>query len=113
MAAAAAILADLLVLFVAAKVVGAVFVRLGQPAVIRELLAGVVIGPSVLGLVGVPNPALIAAFQGDETAAAEALTLVLELFAEFGVVLLLFFVGLETRLVGVLGIAVPFAGGTQ
>ncbi len=123
MAATASILADLFILFLAAKVAGAAFARLGQPAVIGELLAGVVIGPHALGLVGTADPALVALFHGDAAAAQEATGLVLELLAELGVIMLLFFVGLETRLsdllgvgrrallVGVLGVLAPFAAG--
>lgn len=120
MAATASILADLFVLFVAAKVAGAAFAWLRQPAVIGELLAGVLIGPFAVGLVGTADPALVAVFHGDAVAAQEAVNLVLDLLAKFGVVMLLFFVGLETRLsdllsvgwraalVGALGVIVPF-----
>ena len=86
-----------------AKLLGEVAERLGQPAVLGELLAGVLLGPSVLGLVPV----------------SAAITLV----AEIGVVLLLFEVGLETELAKLLqvggsalavalgGMLLPFAGG--
>ena len=109
----ASILADLFILFV----------RLKQPAVIGELLAGILIGPFVLGWVGTADPVLVAAFHDNPIAAQEALDLVLDIFAELGVVMLLFFVGLEMRLsdligvgwrvvlVGTLGIVVPFVAG--
>jgi Kef-type K+ transport system membrane component KefB len=96
-------LIDLFLVLLAAKIGDEVFRWLRQPTIVGEILAGVVIGPSVLGLV-----------EPTET---------LKVFAELGVVFLLFWVGLETRisdlaqvgraaaLVGVLGIAVPFAGG--
>lgn len=97
------ILVSLFVVLLAAKVGDELFKRIGQPAIVGEILAGVLIGPSVLGLV-----------EPDLT---------LEVFAELGVVFLLFWVGLETRLsdmrsvggtamrVGVLGVILPFAGG--
>jgi Kef-type K+ transport system membrane component KefB len=97
------ILVALFVVLLAAKVGDELFKRLGQPTLIGEILAGVVVGPSLLGLV-----------EPD---------LALEVFAELGVVFLLFWVGLETRLsdmravggtavrVGVFGVVVPFAGG--
>ena len=97
------VLTDLFVVLLAAKAGDELFKRIGQPSIVGEILAGVLIGPSVLGLVE----------PGD----------VLEVFAELGVVFLLFWVGLETRLsdirevgrtallVGVLGVALPFAGG--
>jgi Kef-type K+ transport system membrane component KefB len=98
------VLVDLFVLFAAAKVAGELFEHVGQPAVVGELLAGVVVGPHVLGLAG---------GEGE----------VLEIVAELGVVILLFTVGLETSiadlrevgrsalLVGVLGVVFPFAAG--
>ena len=97
------ILVQLVAILLAAKVGHEVFRRLGQPTVVGEILGGVIAGPAVLGVYEV-NP---------ETG----------LFAEIGVVLLLFQVGVETRLhdllrvggtalaVAILGVALPFAGG--
>lgn len=102
-AGAAETLGTLFVVLLAAKVGDELFKRLGQPTIVGEILAGVVIGGSVLGLV-----------EPDAT---------LTVFAELGVVLLLFWVGLETRLsdlrdvgsvalqAGVLGVVLPLAGG--
>lgn len=73
----AAVLLDLLILFVAAKVLAEVFERLRQPAVVGEILAGVLVGPQVLRWV----------------APSEIITLL----SELGVLFLLFSVGLETR----------------
>jgi Kef-type K+ transport system membrane component KefB len=97
------ILIQLFAILVAAKIGNEIFRRLGQPTVVGEILGGVIAGPAVLGVYEV----------NAETT----------LFAEIGVVLLLFQVGLETRLhdmlrvgrtalaVGVLGVILPFAGG--
>lgn len=97
------VLRQLFVLLLAAKVGDELFKRIGQPAVIGEILAGAVVGPALLGWYRI----------GAETS----------LFAEIGVVLLLFQVGIETRLgdllrvglsaasVGALGVVLPFAGG--
>ena len=86
-----------------AKLLGELAERLGQPAVLGELLAGVLLGPSVLGLVPLTGGVL--------------------LLAEIGVILLLFEVGLETDLaelarvggpalaVALAGMALPFLGG--
>ena len=71
------ILFDLFLVLLAAKIGDEVFKRLGQPAIVGEILAGVAIGPSLLGIVE----------PGE----------VLEVFAELGVIFLLFWVGLETR----------------
>jgi Kef-type K+ transport system membrane component KefB len=88
---------------IGAKLFGELAERVGQPAVLGELLAGVLLGSSVLGLVPLSDA-------------------VLEL-AEIGVVLLLFEVGLETDLeelmrvgapalaVALAGMLLPFAGG--
>ena len=123
MAVTASILADLFILFVAAKSAGIVFRWLRQPAVIGELLVGVAIGPHALGWVGTADTALLGLFHGDPEAANEAVSLTLEVVAELGVIVLLFVVGLETRLstllvvgrravaVGLLGIVAPFFGG--
>lgn len=93
----------LFVMFVAAKLAAEIFERLKQPAVAGEILAGIVIGPSVLHLV---EP-----------------TEITNTLAEIGVILLLFLVGLETKpadifrvggralAVAVLGVIVPFVFG--
>src|ERR671933_1825251 len=117
------ILIHLFVIFLAAKLAGELFERVGQPPGVGELLAGVLIGPHALGLIGTPAGALVAAFHGDAGAAAEGLRLVYHVLAELGVIILLFYVGLETRVsdllrvgtrafvVAVLGIALPFVFG--
>jgi Na+:H+ antiporter len=100
---AANALVDLFVILVAAKAGDELFKRLGQPTLVGEILAGLVVGPAVLGLV---EPSVT-----------------LEVFAELGVVMILFWVGLETRIgdllqvgrvaasVGVLGVVLPFGAG--
>ena len=44
-----AILLDLFIMLAAAKLMAEIFERVKQPAVVGEILAGVVIGPSLLG----------------------------------------------------------------
>jgi Kef-type K+ transport system membrane component KefB len=99
------VLVDLFVLFAAAKILGEVFEHFRQPAVVGELLGGVLVGPHALGLVGPSGEA------------------VLEIVAELGVIILLFTVGLETSLgelrrvgrpavlVAVAGVVLPFGAG--
>ena len=41
----------LAIILIASKVAGSLSVRLGQPSVLGKLLIGIVLGPSVLGLV--------------------------------------------------------------
>jgi Kef-type K+ transport system membrane component KefB len=90
----------LLLIFGTAKLFANVFERLGQPGLVGEILAGVILGPSVLNWV-----------HPDE---------VLTTLAEMGVIFLLFRVGLEVKasdlmrvgrialLVAVLGVTLPF-----
>lgn len=108
----ASVLLDFFIIFVLAKAAAEVFQRVRQPTVIGELLIGVAIGPHALRLIDVP---LLDTHEG--------LSFVYEVMAELGLVVLLFFVGLETRLdellrvgprsltVAVLGVALPFALG--
>ncbi len=43
------ILIDLAIILIAARIVGALFVRMKQPRVVGEIVAGILIGPTVLG----------------------------------------------------------------
>jgi Kef-type K+ transport system membrane component KefB len=115
-----AILTDVFIMFIAAKVAGELFERMRQPPVIGELLVGIIIGPHALGWVGLPPQDLALASHGDVSEAIEA---VYEVIAELGAVVLLFMVGLETPLrdmlrvgvragvVATLGVIVPFGLG--
>ena len=99
------LLLTIAVLLVAAKLAGALADKLGQPAVLGELLVGILLGSSVLGWLPLP------ATDG---------YVILHFLAEIGVVLLLFEFGLETDLkamfrvgpaalaVAAVGVAVPF-----
>jgi hypothetical protein len=96
------LLIGLAVVWLVAKAAGEAMERLGQTAVLGELLAGVIIGPGVLGFVH-ESPGL----HG---------------LAELGVLILLFEVGLksdlsellraglQSTLVAVVGVALPCAG---
>jgi Kef-type K+ transport system membrane component KefB len=109
-----AFLGLLAILLATAKLLGFLARWIGQPAVLGELLAGVVLGASVCGLI---NP-------GDSADPRnEALNEILHVFSEIGVALLLFTIGLETDLgkllrvggassvVAVTGVVLPFALG--
>ena len=97
------ILFTLFIMLTAAKFMAELFERLRQPAVAGEIVAGLLIGPSLLNL-----------------AAPSEITSTL---AEIGVIFLLFNVGLETKpaaifkvgksaaLVAVLGVVIPFVSG--
>lgn len=99
----------LAVMLVAGKFSGEFFERIGQPAVLGELIAGAVLGGSVLGVI--------------PTGAADPLSDIIHIFAEIGVVVLLFEIGLETDLkqlfrvgkgatsIAIVGVVLPMVGG--
>jgi Kef-type K+ transport system membrane component KefB len=105
---------DIAIIIVVARLVGALFRRIGQPAVIGEIITGILLGPSVLG-----------AFPGDPTARLFPPGAVpsLNVLAQLGVVLFMFIVGLEVDLglvrgrrrtagtVSIVSVAMPFALG--
>ena len=93
----------LMAILIAARLFAELAVRLQVPAVIGELLAGVVLGPSVLGWLDITDP--------------------IRLLAQIGIIMLLFEVGLETDVgrliatglrslsVATLGFVLPFVLG--
>ncbi|MBI5878811.1 MAG: cation:proton antiporter [Chloroflexi bacterium] len=95
----------------AAKASGWVSTRLGQPAVLGELLAGLLLGPTLLDIMAWP---LFAEGHAHD---------VVKVLAEIGVILLMFIAGLEVNLAdmrragkaaawtGALGVAVPWIMG--
>jgi Kef-type K+ transport system membrane component KefB len=99
-----ALLIALVAIILATKLFGALAQRVGQPAVLGELLAGVVLGGSVLGLLDPTDP-------------------VVHALSELGVLILLFEIGLHTDLralardgataltVGAVGVTLPFIAG--
>ena len=98
------ILKDLAIIVIAAKFMGILARKLKAPQVVGEIIAGLLIGPCVLGIVQ----------QSD----------FLVQMAEIGVILLMFSAGLETNLKDLLktgpiafliacaGVFVPLVGGT-
>ncbi|WP_449412697.1 cation:proton antiporter domain-containing protein [Pandoraea soli] len=82
---------QLLLLVLVGRLLGEVMQRLRQPAVMGQLLAGVLLGPSVFG-------ALMPAWQHAVFPDSEAQKRMLDAVAELGVLLLLLSTGLETDL---------------
>lgn len=94
---------DLAIIILFAKLFGLLAKKLKAPQVVGEIVAGLIIGPSILGLVG----------QSD----------FISQLAEIGVLLLMFYAGLETDLkellhtgpvalvIACMGVAVPLLGG--
>jgi Kef-type K+ transport system membrane component KefB len=95
----------LIVILLSAKLGGYISIQLGQPAVLGDLIAGVLLGPTVLNLFQLPF----------EEGAAETIAN----FGELGVLLLMFLAGLEVHfhelkknmsvagLAGLLGVLFP------
>ncbi|WP_339288507.1 cation:proton antiporter [Ureibacillus sp. FSL K6-0786] len=96
------ILQIVLVLLVA-KIAGQISIRLGQPSVLGKIIAGIILGPAVLGWI--------------------EQTELIHVFSEIGVLLLMFLAGLETdleslnknvkaaTLVAILGVVMPILMG--
>jgi Kef-type K+ transport system membrane component KefB len=108
------ILLDVAVILVAARVGGALFERAGQPGVIGQIVAGIALGPTVLGaLPGDPSSALF----------PESTHSVLHAIGQLGLALFMFAVGWDLNLrlvrrreraaisVSIASIALPFALG--
>jgi Kef-type K+ transport system membrane component KefB len=99
-----ALLGALVATLVAAKTLGALAQRFGQPSVLGELIAGILLGGSVLGVLNPDMPAIHA-------------------LSEIGVLVLLFEIGLHTDIrslssvggsattVAIVGVVLPFALG--
>jgi len=80
------VLLALVVIIVAARAAGILFSRLGQPPVIGEIVAGILLGPSLLGAVA---PSVYAFLLPAD------MTPFLQIVAQVGVILYMFLVGLE------------------
>jgi monovalent cation:proton antiporter-2 (CPA2) family protein len=69
---------QLALIIIAAKIAGSLSVKFGQPSVLGEIIVGVLLGPSVFGLISATDT--------------------LSTFSTIGVILLMFIAGLETDL---------------
>ena len=134
----AAVLLSLVVIYFASKVGGELSNKIGLPAVLGELVGGVVIGVSVLHLLIFPeggtdaaNSLIMSFLQITAGLSPEATpqvfaaqSEVISVLSELGVIILLFEIGLESNLkdlmavgiqafvVATVGVIVPFAAGT-
>jgi Kef-type K+ transport system membrane component KefB/nucleotide-binding universal stress UspA family protein len=112
----AVFLAQLVVLMVAGRLLGEAMLRVGQSSVMGQLLAGILLGPSVLGWLWPDLQHLL-------FPAAKEQKSMLDAVAQFGILLLLLLTGMGTDLklvrkvgraaisVSLIGVAVPFACG--
>jgi Kef-type K+ transport system membrane component KefB len=120
------VLLQLAVILAVARVAGVVARRLGQPAVVGEVIAGLMLGPSLFGALFPDAFRLLfqPTFPGvDDALTAAAFPKILEVIKELGLVFLLFLIGLEFEAdhlrhtgravvaVCVVGTVLPFAFG--
>ena len=109
-------LCEIIALLVCGRLIGEVMQRIGQPAVMGQLIAGILLGPSVLGaLWPAGQQALFPADPGQRA--------MLDAVAQLGILLLLLLTGMETDLavvrrsrraafsISICGIALPFLCG--
>ena len=94
---------ELAIILLAAKVGAEIFNRIKQSPMLGEILAGVILGPSLFGLLHESHT--------------------LELFAEIGIIFMIFMLGLETKVshlravgakafaIAIMGIVIPFGAG--
>jgi Kef-type K+ transport system membrane component KefB len=80
------LLLQVIVILIVAKLISAIFLKVGQPPVIGEMIAGIILGPSLLGML-FPN-AMSFLFPAPSMGA-------LRLFSQIGVILFMFIIGME------------------
>lgn len=129
------VLAQLVVIIAAARIFAALFRRIGQPRVVGEIAAGLVLGPSLLGWAfpefsdmlfrtyDGPTPGWVGYIGIGQEFFRTDVSQIFFLLAQLGLVFLLFLIGLEfdfshirrnrsaAGLISVTGIALPFALG--
>ena len=109
-------LCEIIALLVCGRLMGELMQRIGQPAVMGQLIAGIVLGPSVLGALWPEGQQAL--FPADPSQRA-----MLDALAQLGILLLLLLTGMETDLsvvrhsrraafsISICGIALPFLCG--
>src|SRR5436853_723525 len=115
-ASEAHLIGQIVLLIVAGRLLGEVMLRLGQPAVMGQLIAGILLGPLVLGALWPEAQQFLFPKSPEQKAMLDGL-------AQFGILLLLLLAGMETELAlvrdvrraalsaSLSGIALPFACG--
>jgi Kef-type K+ transport system membrane component KefB/nucleotide-binding universal stress UspA family protein len=109
-------IAEIIVLMIVGRLLGEVMLRLRQPAVMGQLIAGLLLGPSFLGLL-IPDAQLALFPKNPEQKA------MIDAVSQFGILLLLLLTGMETDLklvrqtgraalfASLMGIVIPFLCG--
>ncbi|TMJ00461.1 MAG: potassium transporter [Alphaproteobacteria bacterium] len=115
-ASEAHLIGQIILLIVAGRLLGEAMLRLGQPAVMGQLIAGILLGPSVLGALWPEAEQFLFPRSPEQKAMLDGI-------AQFGILLLLLLAGMETELAlvrdvrraafsaSLSGIALPFACG--
>jgi Kef-type K+ transport system membrane component KefB/nucleotide-binding universal stress UspA family protein len=115
-ASEAVFIAQIVLLLLVGRLLGEAMQRIGQPAIIGQLLAGIVLGPSIFGAIWPDAQHAIFPPKGEQRSMIDAV-------AQLGILMLLLLTGMETDLrlvkkvgaaamsVSMAGIAVPFACG--
>ena len=110
------LIGQVVLLIVAGRLLGEGMLRLGQPAVMGQLMAGLLLGPSVLGLLWPDAQHFLFPKIAEQKSMLDGI-------AQFGILLLLLLAGIETELslvrdvrraavsASVAGIALPFVCG--
>lgn len=110
------LLIQIVILLIFGRLLGEILQRLRQPSVMGQLLAGVVLGPSVLGALWPESQAIVAPGDAAQKAMLAGLT-------QIGILLLLLLTGMETDLklakkvgrvslyIAITGLSVPFLCG--
>jgi len=109
-------IADVLALMIVGRLLGEAMLRIGQPAVMGQLVAGLLLGPSLFGLLLPDIQHALFPKSPEQKAMIDAIS-------QFGILLLLLLTGMETDLklvrqtgsasifASLMGIVVPFALG--
>ncbi len=109
-------IAQILTLMIVGRLLGEAMLRMGQPAVMGQLIAGLLLGPSFFGLV-LPDLQLMLFPKNPEQKA------MIDAISQFGILLLLLLTGMETDLklvrqtgrasvfASLMGIVIPFGCG--
>ncbi len=109
-------LAQVVVLVIFGRILGEILFRLGQPSIVGQILAGIILGPSVLGLILPQVETALFPVAGEQAAMLNGIS-------QLGILFLLLLAGMETDLslayrlrrkavtVSLSGIAVPFVCG--
>src|SRR5437588_11302767 len=115
-ASEAQLIGQIVLLIVAGRLLGEGMLRLGQPAVMGQLIAGILLGPSVLGALWPEAEQFLFPKSPEQKAMLDGV-------AQFGILLLLLLAGMETELAlvrgvrhatfsaSISGIVLPFACG--